>query len=89
MPAILVNTAGKRHQDRRTRNRFEGGALILFGALSRWLSGGEHGLEISYLLMLIPLGVASSLAIPAYFHYPRDIATAIASAENAKNADRD
>ncbi len=68
------------------RNTFEGGALILFGALSRWLGGGQQGLEISYLLMLIPLVVASSLAIPAYFSYPHDIATATASAECAKDA---
>jgi predicted MFS family arabinose efflux permease len=59
----------------------EGGAPILFGAVSGWLGGGENGLKWTYLVMLIPVLVASSLAIPAYKTYPRDVVTAHASAE--------
>lgn len=63
------------------RALLEGGAPILFGAVSGWLGGGESGLEWTYLIMLIPLLVAASLAIPAYKSYPHDVATARASAE--------
>lgn len=59
----------------------EGGAPILFGAVSDWLGGGQAGLKWTYLIMLIPVLVASALAIPAYKSYPRDMATASASAE--------
>ncbi len=63
------------------RALLEGGAPILFGAVSDWLGGGNSGLEWTYLIMLIPLLVAASLAIPAYKSYPRDVATAGASAD--------
>ncbi|HJS84824.1 MAG TPA: MFS transporter [Acetobacteraceae bacterium] len=64
------------------RATLEGGAPLLFGAVSTWLGGGNTGLEWTYLLMLIPLLIASSLAIPARLTYPRDVATAGASAKN-------
>ncbi|HZD92377.1 MAG TPA: MFS transporter [Pseudolabrys sp.] len=63
------------------RALLEGGAPILFGAVSSWFGGGNSGLEWTYLVMLIPVLVAASLAIPAYRTYPRDVATARASAE--------
>jgi len=63
------------------RALLEGGAPILFGAVSSWLGGGEAGLKWTYMVMLIPLLAAGVLAIPAYFSYPRDVATAAASAE--------
>ncbi|HEU5017671.1 MAG TPA: MFS transporter [Pseudolabrys sp.] len=63
------------------RALLEGGAPVLFGAVSEWLGGGESGLKWTYLLMLIPVLIASSLAIPAYKTYPRDVVTAHASAE--------
>ncbi len=38
-----------------------------------------RGLEYTFLVMLIPLLIASALAIPAYFTYQRNVATAAAS----------
>ena len=64
------------------RAALEGAAPILFGLVSNWLGGGEGGLERTYLLMLVPLLAASSLAIPARRAYPRDVATAGASVKN-------
>jgi hypothetical protein len=61
------------------RGLLEGGAPLLFGAMSEWLGGGSNGLEWTFLIMLIPVIVASSLAIPARRTYPRDVATADAS----------
>ncbi|MGH7074376.1 MAG: MFS transporter [Stellaceae bacterium] len=63
------------------RSSFEGGAPLLFGAMSGWMGGGDRGLMLTFLIMLIPMLVASSLAFPARFTYPRDVATAAASAE--------
>lgn len=37
------------------------------------------------MIMLVPLLAASALAIPAYFSYPRDVATAAASAERLRD----
>jgi len=67
------------------RALLEGGSPILFGAVAGWLGGGESGLEYTYLIMLIPVVVASSLAIPAYFSYPRDVMTASASVERLRS----
>jgi MFS family permease len=61
------------------RGMLEGGAPLLFGAMSEWLGGGTNGLEWTFLIMLLPVIVASSLAIPARWTYPRDVATADAS----------
>ena len=66
------------------RGLLEGGAPILFGAVSGWLGGGADGLKWTYLIMLVPVLAASALAIPAYFSYPRDVATASASVERLK-----
>ncbi|HEY6453327.1 MAG TPA: MFS transporter [Steroidobacteraceae bacterium] len=64
------------------RNVFEGGAPLLFGAMSGWLGGGEHGLQWTFIVMLVPMGIAGVLALPALRTYPRDVATAAATAEN-------
>jgi sugar phosphate permease len=61
------------------RSGLEGSAPILFGLVSGWLGGGESGLEWTYLVMMIPLLIASALAIPARRSYPADVATAAAS----------
>lgn len=66
------------------RGLLEGGAPLLFGALSDWFGGGTSGLEWTFLIMLIPVLVASSLAIPARRTYPRDVATADASMQRIK-----
>jgi predicted MFS family arabinose efflux permease len=71
------------------RALLEGGAPILFGFLSEWLGGKAAratGLEYTFLLMLIPLLIASALAIPAYFTYPRDVATAAASVKRIQTS---
>ena len=59
----------------------EGSAPVLFGFISTMLGAGTIGLERTFLLMLIPVVVAASLAIPARRTYLRDVATAAASAE--------
>ena len=61
------------------RSAFEGGAPLLFGAVSGWLGGGQTGLMWTFLIMLIPMLMAGSLAWPARRTYPRDVATAAAS----------
>jgi MFS family permease len=58
------------------RGVLEGGAPILFGAISEAV-----GLELTFLIMLLPLVAASALGIPAYRSYPRDVATAQATFE--------
>jgi hypothetical protein len=65
------------------RSTFEGGAPLLFGALSVWLGGGADGLMRTFLLMLIPMLAAGCLILPGRRAYPRDVATAAASAEAA------
>lgn len=68
------------------RSLFEGGAPLLFGALSSWLGGGTVGLMRTFLLMLLPMLLASFLAIPARRSYPRDVATAAASVRAVKGS---
>ncbi len=58
------------------RGLFEGGAPLLFGAVAGFLGGGAEGLQWTFLIMLIPVLIAASLAIPARRTYPRDVATA-------------
>lgn len=58
------------------RGLFEGGAPLLFGAVAGLLGGGAKGLQWTFLIMLIPVLIAASLAIPARRTYPRDVATA-------------
>lgn len=58
------------------RGMLEGGAPLLFGAISDWLGGGAEGLKRTFLIMLITIIAASAFAIPARRAYPRDVATA-------------
>jgi predicted MFS family arabinose efflux permease len=67
------------------RSTFEGGAPLLFGALSEWLGGGENGLMWTFLIMLLPMLVASLLGIWARKTYLRDVATAEASSRANKS----
>ncbi|HET8700739.1 MAG TPA: MFS transporter, partial [Nitrococcus sp.] len=58
----------------------EAAAPTVFGLISeRVFGGGTGGLKWTFLLMLLPVLVASSLSIPARRSYPRDVATASAS----------
>jgi predicted MFS family arabinose efflux permease len=65
------------------RSTFEGGAPLLFGAMSEWLGGGQHGLMWTFLIMLAPMLVASVLGVRARRTYLRDVATAAASSSRA------
>ena len=68
------------------RTTFEGGAPLLFGAISVWLGGGASGLMWTFLLMLFPMLVAAALVLPGMRTYPRDVATAAASVEATKKS---
>ena len=61
------------------RSTFEGGAPLLFGALSEWLGGGQNGLMWTFLIMLFPMLIASLLGVKARKTYLQDVATAAAS----------
>jgi len=63
------------------RSMLEGGAPLLFAAMSGWLGGGENGLQWTFLIMLTPMLAASGLGWWARGNYPRDVATAAASAK--------
>ena len=67
------------------RSTFEGGAPLLFGALSEWLGGGQKGLMWTFLVMLLPMLVASLLGVKARKTYLRDVATAAASSRADKS----
>jgi len=67
------------------RSTFEGGAPLLFGAMSEWLGGGQNGLMWTFLIMLIPMLVASLLGVWARKTYLRDVATAAASSRACKS----
>lgn len=67
------------------RSTFEGGAPLLFGALSEWLGGGQNGLMWTFLIMLIRMLVASLLGVKARKTYLRDVATAAASSRADKS----
>ncbi len=70
------------------RGLLEGGAPLVVGVVSVWLGGGSQGLMWALLLMLIPLLIASLLAIPLRRTYPRDVATARASIEELEKQRR-
>ena len=70
------------------RSAFEGIAPLLFGAMSGWLGGGQQGLMWTFLLMLIPMLAAAFLVLPGRRSYPRDVATAAASAEATAKSER-
>ncbi len=63
------------------RSVFEGGAPLLFGAMSGWLGGGQQGLMWTFLIMLGPMLLASGLGWWARDTYLRDVATTAASVE--------
>lgn len=67
------------------RSAFEGGAPLLFGALSEWLGGGQQGLMWTFIIMLLPMLIASLLGVKARKTYLRDVATAAASSRADKS----
>jgi MFS family permease len=55
-------------------------APLLFGAVSDHVfGGGRSGLQWTFVVMLVPLGVAAALLWQAPRSYPRDVATAAAA----------
>ncbi|MGE3783351.1 MAG: MFS transporter [Alphaproteobacteria bacterium] len=70
------------------RSVFEGAAPLLFGAVSRWLGGGDAGLMWTFLIMLIPTASAGFFVLPARRSYPRDVATAAASVQAMANKEQ-
>jgi len=56
-------------------------APLLFGVVSDYVfGGGRFGLQWTFVLMLIPLGVSAFLLFKALKTYPRDVASAAATA---------
>ena len=57
-------------------------APLLFGAVSDYIfGGGRSGLQWTFVVMLLPLGLSSWLLFKGLHTYPADVATAAASAE--------
>jgi predicted MFS family arabinose efflux permease len=68
------------------RSAFEGGAPLLFGALSEWLGHrGQRGLMWTFLIMLLPMLIASRLGVRARKTYLRDVATAAESSRASRS----
>lgn len=64
------------------RQPAEAFAPLLFGVLADHLSGGgQDGLQTTFLIMLVPLGVSVLVLLRARRTYPGDVATAAASIE--------
>jgi MFS family permease len=55
-------------------------APLLFGALADAIGGGHRGLQITFIVMLAPLAASAVILLRALKTYPRDVATAGASA---------
>ncbi len=55
-------------------------APVSFGGLSELLAGTGHGLQITFGVMLLPLAASGVILLVGARHYPRDVATAAASA---------
>ena len=64
---------------------FEGAAPLLFGAVSRWLGGGDTALMWTFLIMLIPTASAGFFVWPVRRAYPRDVATTAESVKAVAN----
>lgn len=71
------------------RSVLEGGAPLLFGAVSGWLGGGNKGLEWTFLLMLIPTILAAAVVFPGRLTYPRDVVTAAESVKATAAEERE
>ncbi len=66
------------------RSTLDGSSAVVFGLVSKLLGGGNTGLMYTFLLMLGAVLLGSLFAIPLYFTYPRDVATAAASFRELK-----
>ncbi len=62
-------------------------APLLFGAVSDHVfGGGRSGLQWTFVVMLVPLAASAWLLFQGRLHYPRDVATAAASAQREEPA---
>jgi predicted MFS family arabinose efflux permease len=62
------------------RTLAEAGGPLLFGLIADHVfHGGTRGLELTFLLMLLPLAANGLILLPALATYPRDVASALAS----------
>jgi hypothetical protein len=54
----------------------------VFGAVSDYVfGGGRSGLQWAFAVMLLPLAASCLILVRGIAHYPRDVATAAASAK--------
>ncbi len=86
VPPLLWGTAEGTRTVLRTLS--EAMAPTLFGFVADHVFAGRHALEYTLLLALLPLLAASLLGLPALRTYPRDVATADASARTAADSGR-
>jgi MFS family permease len=87
---IMVPLLWGRAEGVRTFLRTSGQALapLLFGAVSEYVfGGGHHGLRWTFAVMLLPLAASAYYLFTGMRTYPRDVATAAASASGAANAE--
>jgi MFS family permease len=61
-------------------------APLLFGVLADLVGGGQHGLQVTFGVMLLPLAASGVILLRALRTYPADVATAGASARWAQGA---
>lgn len=54
-------------------------APLVFGGFSDLLGGGQHGLQVTFIVMLVPLAASGFILLRALRTYPVDVATAAAS----------
>ena len=54
-------------------------APLAFGGLADLLGGGQHGLQVTFIVMLVPLGASAVILLRALRTYPGDVATAAVS----------
>ncbi|MCU4184507.1 MFS transporter [Acidiferrimicrobium sp. IK] len=83
---IVPSSLWGRAEGVRTGLRTGGQALapLLFGAVSDHVfGGGRTGLELTFIVMLLPLAANGILLLRAMRTYPRDVATAAAAQEAA------
>jgi predicted MFS family arabinose efflux permease len=70
------------------RTALEAVAPVLFGFTSEHIAGGDGaGLQVAFLIFLLSLPAAGLMGLLALRSYPRDVATALASAARVDAAD--
>jgi MFS family permease len=71
------------------RTTAQGVAPVVFGGVSDYVfGGGRSGLQWTFAVMLLPLGLSAYLLYKALATYPRDVATAAANARGSPSGDK-